>query len=406
MAKQHRPVQVLVKPTSADCNLNCSYCFYLKKASLYPGTKVHRMAPDVQEEMIRQILRYGGPTPAFAYQGGEPTLMGLDYFQRSVDLQMQHGHGQSVANSIQTNGILIDEKWAAFLAQYQFLVGLSMDGPPDLHNRYRVDRGGRPTHDRVLRAYKTMREYEVEFNILSVISRHSQGRAREIYQYYRELGSDWLQFIPAVEFNAKTGKLSDFSPEPKAYGEYMCEIFDEWKKEFKDGRPMVSVRLFDTLLALHCGISPPSCTFRRKCGTYVVIEHNGDVYSCDFFVEPKWKLGNLMEHSLRTLMESPRQREFADLKSDLPQACLECKWVQFCNGGCTKDRMRSGIEGEIGMDYFCDSYKMIFEHTYDTFQELKKIVMEERGWVDGEAREGSPNNALKKKKKKNKKRRK
>jgi uncharacterized protein len=386
MAKRRRPVQVLIKPASADCNLSCRYCFYLRKADLYPETKVHRMPPDVQEEMVRQIMRDGGRTPGFAYQGGEPTLMGLDYFRRSVELQMRFGANQQVANSIQTNGLLIDDEWSAFLAQYRFLVGLSLDGPAHVHDRYRLDRGGNPSHARVERAYRVMVDHGVDVNILSVINDYSSARPREIYRYCRGLGCRWMQFIPAVEFDPETGLLAEFSPRPDAYGEFMCEIFDEWEKEFRDSRPTVSVRLFDTLLALHCGMSPPMCTFRPRCGNYVVIEHNGDVYSCDFFVEPEWKLGNLMERSLRTLLESPRQREFGALKADLPDACLACEWRRFCHGGCTKDRMRSGKMGERGVDYFCGSYKRIFEHTRSTMEDLKKTVMAERGWEEGRRR--------------------
>jgi serine-type anaerobic sulfatase-maturating enzyme len=397
MPKHHRPVQVLIKPASADCNLACDYCFYLKKAGLYPETTQHRMPSDVQEEMIRQILRYGGPNPSFAYQGGEPTLMGLDYFRRSVELQMRLGTGQSVSNAIQTNGILIDEEWALFLAEYKFLVGLSLDGPAHVHDHYRLDRGGHATHAKVERAAETMRACDTSFNILSVVSRYSASRAKEIYRYYRDLGCEWLQFIPAVEFDPATGQLADFSPAPLDYGRFMCEIFDEWKKDFRDGRPMVSVRLFDTLLAIHCGMSSPGCTFREKCGIYVVIEWNGDVYSCDFFVEPEWKLGNLMDRSLRTLIESPRQREFANLKADLPEGCRACEWLWLCHGGCTKDRMRSGNEGERGVDYFCESYKMIFEHTQSTFEELKVLVEAERGPAPGGAAK-QPSSGKKRKK--------
>ena len=378
MAK-HRPVQVLIKPASADCNLNCGYCFYLRKASLYPDAKVHRMAPDVQEEMIRQILLYGGDHPAFAYQGGEPTLMGLDYFKRSVEIQMERAaRGTTISNSIQTNGILIDDHWAAFLAQYRFLVGLSLDGPAHVHDSYRIDRGGNPTHERVLGAARLMRDYGVEFNILSVISSYAAPRAKEIYHYHREQGFDWLQFIPAVEFDPATGKLADFSPAPDDYGRFMCDIFDEWKAEFKNGRPTVSVRLFDTLLSIYAGLGAPSCTFRHKCGIYLVVEHNGDCYACDFFVDPEWKLGNLMEQSMRAMLEGPRMREFADMKADLHPDCEACEWLRICHGGCTKDRMRSGAPGERGKDYFCESYKRIFEHTDATFRELAEIVRQER----------------------------
>jgi len=368
--------------------LACDYCFYLKKASLYPDAKVHRMAPGVQEEMVRQILAYGGPTPAFAYQGGEPTLMGLDYFKRSVELQMRFGTGQNVANSIQTNGILIDEKWAAFLAQYSFLVGLSLDGPPDLHDKHRLDRGGAASHEKVKRAWDIMREYEVAANVLCVISRDAVDRPAEIYHYLRGIGCDWMQFIPAVEFDPATGRLADFSPGPLDYGRFMCAIFDEWKKDFRDGRPSASVRLFDTLLSIYCGMAAPSCTFRQRCGIYVVVEHNGDVYSCDFFVEPKWKLGNLMENSLRTLLESPKQRDFAGIKAKLPPPCTACEWRWLCNGGCPKDRMRSCGMDQIGIDYFCDSYKMIFEKTKDTMEQLREVVLAERGMQGASIQKG------------------
>lgn len=378
MVKQHRPVQVLIKPASADCNLACSYCFYTEKQALYPETPVHRMPVDVQEELIRQVLRYGGTAPAFAYQGGEPTLMGLDYFRRSVELEMRMGTGQTVANSIQTNGILIDEEWGLFLAQYRFLVGLSLDGPAHIHDRYRMDRGGGATHARVEQAARTLRDCGAEFNILSVVTRHSSGFAREIYEYYRALGCEWLQFIPAVEFDPTTGRLAEFCPSPAEYGQFLCDLFDLWKADFRKGRPTTSVRLFDSILAMTCGMSPPGCSFRKRCGIYVVVEHNGDVYSCDFFVEPHWKLGNLMRHSLRSLLEGARQREFADLKAQLPPRCKTCHWLWMCNGGCTKDRLRSGAPGELGLDYFCEAYQTVFEYTRPTMEELKKIVLAEK----------------------------
>jgi len=384
MAK-HRPVQVLIKPASADCNLACRYCFYLPKAELYPETRIHRMPPDVHEEMIRQILRYGGDQPAFAYQGGEPTLMGLDYFRRAVDLQQTHGKpGQTICNSVQTNGILIDEEWGAFLSRYKFLVGLSLDGPAHVHDHYRLDLGGRPTHARVARAAQTLRECDAAFNVLAVVTRYAAAFATEIYAYFRENGWDYLQFIPAVEVDRATGRLADFSVPPLDYGRFMCKIFDHWKQDFRDGRPTVSIRLFDTLLGLYCNLSPPSCTFRRTCGIYVVIEYNGDVYSCDFFVEPHWKLGNLMHQSLRALLEGPRQREFGALKAQTPERCAECPWLPLCRGGCLKDRARSqdGADApfakEFGLDYFCEANRMIFQHTQSTFLELKRIYEADR----------------------------
>ncbi|HNY28792.1 MAG TPA: anaerobic sulfatase maturase [Candidatus Sumerlaeota bacterium] len=379
MTRSHRPVQVLIKPASADCNLACEYCFYCEKRALYPNTSTPRMAPDVQEEMIKQILRYGGDSPVFAYQGGEPTLMGLDYFKRSVALQMRHGQGQNVANSIQTNGLLLDEAWCEFLTSYRFLVGLSLDGPADLHDQYRRDRGGHPSHARVEQATRLMREFETEFNILTVVTAHSLPRARELYAYFRELGCQWLQFIPAVEFDPATGRLADFSPDPIAYGHFLCDLFDAWRQDFRNGRPTTSVRLFDTLLGLYCGgSSPANCSFRQQCGHYVVIEHNGDVYACDFFVEPRWKLGNLMRHSLRTLAESALQREFGRQKTRLPESCGGCEWLFLCHGGCPKDRQRSGAPGQMGVDYFCEAHKMFFAYSKPVFEDLKRQVRAEQ----------------------------
>jgi uncharacterized protein len=329
--------------------------------------------------MIRQIFLYGGEQPAFAYQGGEPTLMGLDWFRRAVELQQRFGKpGQTVCNSIQTNGLLIDDAWAAFLAQYRFLVGLSIDGPPHVHDRYRRDLGGGATHERALRAARLMNDYGVAYNVLAVANAYSSAHAREIYRYFRANGWDYMQFIPAVEFDAATGALAEFSVRPEDYGRFMCEIFDEWVKDFRDGRPTVSVRLFDSLLALYCNQSPPACTFRRSCGIYVVIEWNGDVYACDFFVEPRWRLGNLMGQSLRAMLEGARQREFGALKTRLPAECKQCRWLSLCFGGCTKDRMRSGKPGEMGRDYLCEAGKTIFEHTRAVFLELKNIYEADR----------------------------
>lgn len=396
MAKTHRPVQVLIKPASADCNLDCKYCFYLKKASLYPETKVHRMSHEVQEQLVRQMMRYGGPQPGFSFQGGEPTLMGLDWYKRLVALQEEYAApGMAVSNALQTNGILLDDAWCDFLARYKFLVGLSLDGPPELHDAHRLDRGARPTHERVRAAAELMRGYGVEFNILCVVSAHSAGRGREVYQYIRSLGVDYMQFIPTVEFGPD-GSLAPWSVDPLDYGRFICDVHDAWLEDWRNGRPTTSVRLFETILHAYVGLATPSCIFRKRCGIYVVVEHNGDVYSCDFFVEPEWKLGNLTEHNLRTLLEGPRQKEFGDLKMDLPQKCQECAWRWVCNGGCTKDRMRSGLPGERGLDYFCEGYLMIFEHTRGTFEKLARVVQAENPELAARA-SGAPSRKKKKK---------
>lgn len=372
---KHRPVQVLIKPASAECNLACRYCFYLEKQSLYPEAAVHRMSPEVQLEMTRQMLMYGGSHPAFAYQGGEPTLMGLDFYRRGIEMIQKHGSpGMTVGNSIQTNGILIDEHWAEFLARYRFLVGLSIDGPAHIHDHYRLARGGQPSHEHALRAAALFDAYGVEYNILAVVNSYSCQFPEEIYDYFTSQRWSYMQFIPTVEFDPTTGKLAEFSVSPEDYGKFLCAVFDKWLNDFKDGRPTTSVRLFDNLLAVMLGQAASSCTQRRTCGIYVVIEYNGDVYPCDFFVEPKWKLGNLMRQSLRGMLESPRMREFGALKANLVPECRECEWLPLCHGGCTKDRMRSSAPGNMGKDYFCAAHRMFFEYSREKLENLKKTL--------------------------------
>ncbi|MGI6457431.1 MAG: anaerobic sulfatase maturase [bacterium] len=372
---------VLIKPTGPDCNLDCTYCFYLQKSALFPEQKVHRMTVEILEEMVRQVMQTGHQQLSFGWQGGEPTMMGVEFFRKAVEFQKTYGRpGQSVGNGLQTNGILIDDEWCELLREYNFLVGLSLDGPEHVHDKYRFTLGGRPSHKKVEETARRLLGSEVATNALVVVNDYSCQYAEEIYEYHKSLGFEFMQFIPCVEPDpANPAQAASFSVTAEQYGQFLCDIFDCWKRDFQDGRPTTSVRYIDSVFHTYVGIQPPECTLLQECGCYVVVEHNGDIYSCDFFVEPEWKLGNIMEGNVQEMLNSPRQNEFGRWKAQMPQECHECEYLQHCYGGCTKDRLRD--PQDHGSNHFCQSYKMFFAHA-DT--ELKRLADE---WLDQQRQE-------------------
>jgi len=380
---------ILVKPTGADCNIDCTYCFYLDRAGIIrPGfqndgrgfDRLHgrAMSEEVQEEMIRQMMRDGGWQVSFGWQGGEPTLMGLDFFKRSVSLQKQYGrNGQSVGNGLQSNGLSIDDEWCDFLRETHWLVGLSIDGPAHVHDHYRVTRNGKPTYEMVKEAAERMSRKKVEFNALTVVNDYSAQYAKEIYEHHKSLGIEFMQFIPCVETDPfHPGQAADFTVSGEDYGKFLCEIFDLWKADFKHGKPTTSVRYIDSVFHTYVDMQPPECTLLKECGCYVVVEHNGDVFACDFFVESDWKLGNVMESRLIHLLNSERQKEFGLLKADMPEECLTCEWQKHCYGGCTKDRIRD--PADEGSNHFCGSYIQFFEHADAELQRLAEDWIKEQ----------------------------
>lgn len=345
---------VLIKPAGPDCNLRCNYCFYRQKAGMFGG-KQHRMTDQTLETLIRDCMRMGVTT--FSWQGGEPTTMGLPFFERVVELEMKYGApGAMVANALQTNGVLLDKDWARFLAEYRFLIGLSLDGPKRFHDHYRKDAGGRGTFDRVMRAAKVMTDHGVEFNILVLVNDVNVKEPDAVYDFMRENDFPFLQFVPCVEPGGK-GVPAPFCITPHDYGEFLVRIFDRWVEDF----PNVSIRDFDDLLARELGRPTGTCTVSPRCGSYAVVEHNGDVFACDFFVVSKWKLGNILESSLEEIVTSGKLEEFARAKGELGPVCQACEFLQHCWGGCQKHRVVLG--GDVTEpSYFCEAYQRLYSH--------------------------------------------
>jgi uncharacterized protein len=354
---------VMAKPTGATCNLRCDYCFFLKKDQLYPGSSF-RMTDEVMVNYIRQTIEaHQTPNVTIAWQGGEPTLMGLDFLRRSIEVEKKYLRpGMTVENTIQTNGVLLDENWCRFLRENNFLVGLSLDGPRELHDVYRRDRNGDSVFDRVVRAARLMQEHNVEFNILCTVNAATSQHPLEVYRFFRdELNTLYLQFIPIVERDNESGfqegtRVTDRSVKPAQYGRFLIEIFDEW---VRNDVGKMFVQFFDGVLASWLRGKSTLCVLRPACGEGVALEHNGDVYSCDHFVEPKHLLGNILESSVADIVNSSQQREFGAAKSStLPQSCLECRYLFTCHGECPKNRLC-----EPGVNYLCEGLKAFFEHT-------------------------------------------
>ena len=347
---------LLIKPASAVCNLDCAYCFYLdREADPYKSMPARRMTLETLERMVDTFLFYSYPNSVFAFQGGEPTLAGLPFFHKLVEFQQQHGrNGQAVSNSLQTNGMLIDDDWCAMFKQYNWLVGISIDGPEQFHDLYRFNKAGKATWKRVMQSIETMQKQKVEFNVLCVLSQSNVDKPREVYKFFRSIGVEYLQFIPLSDFDAD-GKPYPFTITPEQYGRFMCETFDLWWPE----RRKVRVRYFDNLAEALAGQKPGNCTMHETCDSYVVVEYNGDVYPCDFFVEGSWKLGNVNLDSWPEIARRQKRFQFAANKTLLHPVCQVCEWQSICKGGCPKHRHDPQRRFE-DLDYFCAAYKMIF----------------------------------------------
>jgi len=380
----------------SKCNLDCSYCFYLEKERLYPGADSFRMKPEVLDAYVRDyIAAQPGETVSFAWQGGEPTLAGLDFFRRAVALQQQHAAGRRIENALQTNGTLLDDAWCEFLREHHFLVGISIDGPAHLHDAYRVDKAGRPTFAQVAAAIELLKKHGVEFNTLTTVHRRNSRQPLEVYRFLRSIGSGYLQFIPIVERNATASaaeasglwlapppdheeaaaldtQVTEWSVRPADYGNFLCAIFDEWVQR-DVGK--VFVQQFDAALANWVGQPASVCVYSENCGRALAIEHNGDVYSCDHYVYPRYKLGNLLNEPLAAIVDSPRQRDFGQAKSaTLPRYCRECPVRFACHGECPKHRFLRTPDGEAGLNYLCAGYKKFFTHIGSPMRTMSALL--------------------------------
>lgn len=383
-----KPLQsVLVKPAGPDCNLRCHYCFYLHKQELFGETTKHRMSLETLEDLVQQVMTQGTQEVSFGWQGGEPTLMGLDFFKQAADFQQRFGRNQKVGNGLQTNGLLIDRDWARFLNRYQFLVGLSLDGPEEVHDRYRLTKGEQGSWNIVENSARLLLDSGVAVNSLTVVNRYSADYPEEIYRYLKEVGFTYMQFIPCLEADpSEPHRPADFSVTPQQFGSFLCRLFDLWYQDFDRGLPTISIRYFDSLLHSYLGLSANDCSLHKTCGDYLVIEHNGDVYSCDFFVDPEHYLGNISNDRLIDLLNSDHQNQFGDSKAVLAGQCLNCSWLAHCHGGCLKDRLRN--PRTTSLTYLCESYRQFFNYADRKLQQTSSRVRvhlqeQQQAMIDG-----------------------
>ena len=365
----HQPIGVLVKPVSADCNLSCTYCFYHDRPTdPYHPTVRHRMEDTVLSAFISQYMSLAGRNPSFSWQGGEPLLAGIDFFRQVIEFQKQYGRsGQYVGNSVQTNGVLIDREWAELFRAYNFLVGVSLDGPEELHDHYQRSFGGHGSFHRVMEGIEVLRDHRVEFNILAVVNDRTAEQPEEMYNFFLSNDLGYLQFIPCVERDPATGQITDFSVKPDQYGAFLCRTFDLW---LNDGQPTVFIRFFENILMAYMGLEPEICELKERCGQYVVVEHNGDIYPCDFFVQEPLRLGNLLETPLGEIVGNAPYRQFRAHKEGPFSACQECRWHFICNNGCP--RLRYVHQGQFTDHYYlCEGYKRFFDYTHERFIQLR-----------------------------------
>jgi len=418
-----RAAHILVKPAGARCNLRCTYCFYLEKHAMFEGA-TYRMSDQVLETFTRKYIAWQNtPEIEFAWQGGEPTTLGVDFFRRAVELQKQYGGGRTITNSLQTNGTLLDEEWCEFLARENFLIGLSIDGPPPVHDRYRIHADGRGSYAEVDRAIRLMKRFGVEFNSLTCVTRESAYEGAKIYRFLRDRGVRFMQFIPIVERppDARSREIGldlavppdvrskdnptevmPFCVEPRPYGQFLIDIFDEWKRR---DIGTVFVNHFDVALNAWMGMNPPLCANSRICGSALAMEHDGTVYACDHFVYPEYRRGNVLEDDFQSMVLNLDQQEFGACKwSALPSSCKSCEFLRVCHGGCLKHRFCLSPEGEPGRNYLCEGFKLFYAHAAPVMAQMAELLKAGRAPAEiMERQPGRPGPASANRRKKSKK---
>ncbi|MFC1541717.1 anaerobic sulfatase maturase [Candidatus Latescibacterota bacterium] len=372
--KTSRDFQIFAKPIGSICNMACEYCYYLEKKKLYPDEDSFRMTGEIFEQyIIQHIAAATEPVIGFSWHGGEPTLLGLDYFKKIVAFQYKHCPSNCrISNGIQTNGILLDDDWCGFFKEAEFAVGLSLDGPQELHDRYRVTKNGKSAFNKTMHGYELLQKYGIYCDILCVVNAHNVRYPAEVYRFFKEINARHVSFLPLVEQLKDGEEKSDRLTLPaEDWGMFLCTIFDEWIQ--KDiGK--IKVQIFEEALRTAFGQEHSLCIFRPTCGDIPVIEHNGDFFSCDHFVDSEHYLGNIKETSLADLLESPEQRAFGQAKQDLlPRYCISCEVREMCNGGCPKNRFIRTPDGEKGLNYLCEGYKRFFNHCKPFVSEVANL---------------------------------
>jgi len=376
MAKVSRPFQIFAKPIGSICNLSCAYCYYLDKKALYADDKSMRMPDDIlRAYIVQHIEAFPGSLINFTWHGGEPTLLGLDYFRKIVDLQQKNQPpGCRIINNLQTNGVLLDDKWCRFLSQNDFSVGLSLDGPQKMHDAHRITAGGKPTHNEVMNGYHRLKQYNVPCDILCVVNAINVREPYQVYGFFKEIKAEFIGFIPLVEpRNEKV--VSNRSIFAESWGEFLCTIFDEWRR-LDIG--IIQVQIFEEVARSALGHAHALCIFREICGDVLAIEHNGDLFSCDHFVDRRHCLGNIQKISLGEMLESRAQKSFGKAKSNaLPNWCRQCDVLNMCHGGCPKDRIIPAPDGAPGLNYLCSGYKRFFRHCQPFVKGLSSLSQQQ-----------------------------
>lgn len=374
---------MMFKPVGAECNLGCSYCYYQDKVRLYDEHSYLSM--DCLEKVIKEYIDINASEQiVFDWHGGEPLLLGLDYFKKIVEIQRKYRGNKHIYNTVQTNATLLTADFAAFFKENNFLVGVSIDGPQDIHDKFRKDKGGNPTFLKVMRGVELLHRYAVDFNTLTTISKAGEGRGLEVYSFLKNIGSHYMQFMPVYEYvdsknniaspDDKQSALASWSVSPIEYGKFMCDIFDCW---VRNDVGSYFVNLFDSTLANYCGMNPGTCVYSETCGANAVMEHNGDIYPCDHFVYPRYKLGNMKESSLREIVSSENATRFGiDKRNSLPAQCLRCEYCFTCHGECPKHRFAMSDKNESGLNSLCEGLYYFFSHVDPYMQMMKNLILE------------------------------
>ena len=386
-----KPLYVMLKPAGAHCNLACKYCYYLEKNNLYQNSHRHLMSDDMLEQFTREYIEAQTmPQVLFTWHGGEPLMRSIDFYKKALALQKKYAHGKQIDNVIQTNGTLLTDKWCEFFAKNHWLVGISIDGPQEYHDHYRVTPAGKPSWEKVMQGISLLKKHRVEWNAMAVVNAYNAEHPLEFYHFFRDNGCQYLQFTPIVErltehedgrtlaslADDKEIPLADASVTPQQWGNFLCTIFDDWVRH-DVGKTFVEI--FDCTLANWMGVLPGICAYSKECGHAGVMEHNGDVYSCDHFVFPEYKLGNIREQSLIDMLYGEKQQAFSRLKhTSLPRQCKECDMEFACHGECPKNRFEKDKYGEPGLNYLCQGYYQYYTHVAPYMDFMKRELLAQR----------------------------